>query len=322
MKFLRVLGAVVLAASSVLAIAPSASAAVTVTGGTFVGLNPTGDTVKFQLSNFPSTGGLYIQECLLTAGRPTAAQCNPASAIWVSTATGATYKPTDLITVPVVGSFGSVNCLVQGCGLFFRMDHTSPTNFSEDRFMALTFTGQVVKPLDEITTKVNGVVLTAAGANLPYKTPTKLEISTKSGTAVTIKVTGDCSITGMTITALKGSGLCDVAVTSMGNASYTGVTVHYPMTMVPGVQTISFNPPKQIVGTKLLFLGKATTNMGEKPTITAAPSNVCALKSVGANIMVVAKSKGTCTITITAPAKEGWYTALNKSYTLSVKSSR
>lgn len=316
MKSLRYLSVLLLAGAVV---APPASAAVTVGGGPLTGLNPAGATIQLTLTNFPSSGGLYIQECLVTTGRPTPAQCNPASAVWVSTATGATFKPTDTISIPVLGAFGSVNCLTQGCGLFIRMDHTAPLNTSEDRTIPITFTGQAVKPVDEITTKVNGVLLATSGALLAYKTPMKLDITTKSGVDATVAVTGDCSVTGKTVTALKASGICDVAVTSAGNANYTGLTVHYLLTMTPAVQTFDFNAPKQIVGTKLLFVAKATTNMGEKPTVVISPSSVCALKTVGKNVMVVAKSKGTCTVTFSAPAKEGFYSAYSKTYTFTVK---
>ena len=311
--------AVALAAASIFLVAPSASAAVTVTGGPYIGLNPAGDTVKVTLTNFPTTGGLYIQECLVTTGRPSPSMCNPASAVWVSTATGATFKPTDLISIPVLSSFAGVNCLVQGCGLFFRMDHTAPANTSEDRFMALTFTGQAMKVSDEFTVKVNGTVIGTTGTNLAYNTPTKFEITTKSGQMPALTTTGDCSYAGTTVTANKGSGSCVVTISTIGNANYAPTTITYTMTLVPGVQTINFKAPKLIVGTKLLLLGKATTNMGVKPAVTASPSNVCSLKTVGTNIMVVAKSKGTCTITLTAPAKEGFYTALSKSYTYTVK---
>lgn len=306
----------------------AASAATSVVGGPYTNLNPAGATIRLQLSNFPTSSGLYIRECLITVDRPASDQCNAASQVWISTRPGATFKPTDVISINVLGAFGSVNCLTQNCGLFFQVDHTAadPTNDkSEDRFIPISFTSSSTPtlPQDEITTKANGVALASNSVGtLAYRTPTKLDISTKSGTAATVKVYGDaCTVQGITVTALKGTGQCDIAVSSAGNASYSAVTVHYPVNLTLGVQNVLFTVPKQIVGSKLLFTSKAVTNMGEKPVVTISPSNLCSLKTVGVNKMVVAKATGTCTVTITAPGRDGLYSALNKTYTVTVKTS-
>lgn len=325
MKYLRLLSAAVLAMSALVASASSASAAVTVVGGPYTNLKAAGDTVRLTLTNFPTTAGMYIQQCLNTGTvRPTAAQCNPASQVWVTTANVGTFKPTDTIAIPVVAKFGAVDCSTATCALFFRLDHTAPTDLSEDRFINISFaaaTGTSL-PLDEITAKINGVTLAPnTVGSLAYRTPVTLVVTTKSGATTTLKVYGDaCTSTGMTVTALKGSGQCDIAVTSPGTASYAGVTAHYPVNLTTGVQSLALNLPKQLVGTKLLFTSKTLTNMGEKPKVVVSPSNVCALKTTGVNTMLVAKSKGTCTVTVTAPARDGLYNALNQTYTLSVKS--
>lgn len=324
MKYLRLLTAAVLAGSALVATASSASAAATVVGGPYTNLKAAGDTIYLQLSNFPTTAGMYIQQCLNTSpARPTSTQCNPASQVWISTSTGATFKPTDTIAVPVVAKFGTVDCSTATCSLFFRLDHTAPTDTSEDRFINLTFasgTGSAL-PLDEITSKVNGVTLASnAVGTLAYRTPITLVVTTKSGATPTLKVYGDgCTATGLTVTALKGSGQCDIAVTSPGNASYATVTAHYPVNLTIGTQSVALNLPKQLVGTKLLFTSKTLTNMGEKPKVAVSPSSVCTLKTTGVNTMLVAKKKGTCTISVTAPARDGLYSALAQTYTLSVK---
>lgn len=335
---IRTIGAALLAIFSVMLSAPSASAAVNVVGGPYTGLKASGDTVRLQLTDFPTVAGMYIQQCLVvSSGRPTSAQCNPASQVWISTATGASFKPTDTIAVPVLGSFGTVNCLVDSCGLFFRLDHTAPTNTSEDRFIKLSFTTSTVPtlPVDEIVTKANGATLAPnAVGTLAYRTPLKLEITTKSGLAPSVKVYGEgCTVAGSTVTALKGSGQCDIAVTSPGNTSFGTTTMHYPVNLVPGVQTFALNLPKQIVGSKLLFTSKAVTNMGERPSVSVESGSACSVKRSGVNTMLTAKALtakesagkkvsakgGTCTITISAPARDGLYSALQQTYTFSVK---
>lgn len=324
MKLVRIVSTFALALSAALVAGSPANAAATVNGGPYTGLKAAGDTVRLQFSNFPATAGMYAQQCLVvTSGRPTSAQCNPASQVWISNSAGANFKPTDTVAIPVVGTFGSVNCLTSSCGLFLRLDHTAPTDFSEDRFIALTFTSSDAPalPADVITTKANGTTLAPnVVGTLAYRTPIKLEITTKSGVAATVKVYGEgCTVSGTTVTALKGSGQCDIAVTSPGNATASTVTMHYPVNLVPGVQTFALKLPKQIVGSKLLFTSKAVTNMGERPTVSIASGSACSLKTTGTNKMLVAKSKGNCTITIAAPGRDGLYSELSQEYTFTVK---
>lgn len=300
-----------------------AQGAAVVVGGPYSGLKAAGDTVRLQFSNFP-VNGMYVQQCLITSGvRPTSSQCNPASQVWISTSPGASFKPTDTVSVGVVATFASIDCLVQNCGLFFRLDHTAPGDTSEDRFIPLTFSTSAVPalPLDEISTRVDGNLLARnAVGTLAYRTPITVVSSTKSGAPTSVKVYGEsCTSNGPTITALKGAGQCDIAVSSPGTSAYAAVTYHYPVNLTPGKQTFVLNVPSRVVKSRILFAGRAVTNMGEKPWVHIESTKVCAVKTSAVNTVLQAKRTGTCVFTVMALGREGLYESLNSRYTISVK---
>ena len=286
-------------------------------GGPLTNLEPSGATVHIALNNFPKLGGLYIQECVEGAvgARPTL--CNGAVQLWVSTALGASFTPTaDIIFKPTAtfsAGVTAIDCRVSKCGVFLRYDHTVPGNLTEDQFIALTFksgSASVAKPVDEISAAINSISLsTRVPMKISYRQIATLSATSKTGAPLTFaSLAPACSLKSMTITALKGGGYCDIAITSPGNIEFAAVTAHFPLELIPGVQTIrTFS----ISSTKRSVLPKKTS-FGEFVTYRASGS--C---TVAKNIVKAAK--GSCTLDISAPGITALYQKLNSQIVTEVK---
>jgi hypothetical protein len=320
-RVLLVLTLVAVAFSS----ASAAHAATTVTGGPYTGLNPAGATITVTLADTPTIAGMYIQQCqITTAGtRPTTAQCNPAAQLWITDSGQGNFKFKDTITVNVQESFGTISCSTVACGLFFRLDHTAPTNFSEDRFIPISFTGSsAALPTDELTVKIGDAALTAnRPSDLAYRTPVTLSVTTKSGIAATAKAVGDnCTVTGLVVTALKGAGDCVVAVTSPGNTAYASFTANYPFTLKLGTQSVALALPAAVKVSKSIVLAPSTlvSSMGERVKITGTSAKFCTVTLAKKGYTLMAKKAGTCTLTVTAPARNGLFTAYKNSVKVTV----
>jgi len=279
------------------------------TGGPLNNLDSASAIIHVALSNFPTKGGLYLQECVeATAGtRPTL--CNNAVQLWISNAAGASFTPTADIIFKPTGIFTSgstaVDCTTSRCGIFIRYDHTVPTDVSEDQFIALTFktasAGTPSLPVDEITATLNGVAMsTKTPITLAYRSPAVLVATSKGGATLSpVSLAPACSLKGSTVTALKGTGYCDIAITSAGNSKVSAVTAHFPIALVAGVQTIP-----SVAAKKSVVLPR-TTNFGEK--VSYAAKGGCAITR---NVLKTTSSN--CVVTAKAAGREGLYSPLNQ----------
>jgi len=291
-------------------------------GGPLTNLDSQGATINITLSNVPAKGGLYIQQCLEAPAGTRPAICNKAVELWISSARGASFLPTDTIKFKPTGSFVSgattVDCTVQKCGIFMRFDHTVASDLSEDQFLPLTFkaavAGTVTLPNDEITATINGVaVSTKAPITLSYRQFATVAATSKAGAPLNYaSLAPACALTGTEITPLSGAGECAISVTSAGNATAAGVTVILPIRLALGKQTIgdfAFDKTAKS-GSKLSL--PSLTNFGEK--ITYKASGACSVA-----LARVTFKKGKCTLTATAPAKMSSYSALNAKFTITGK---
>ena len=291
-------------------------------GGPLTNLDSQGATINITLSNVPAKGGLYIQQCLEAPAGTRPAICNKAVELWISSARGASFLPTDTIKFKPTGSFVSgattVDCTVQKCGIFMRFDHTVASDLSEDQFLPLTFkaaaAGTVTLPNDEITATINGVaVSTKAPITLSYRQFATVAATSKAGAPLTYaSLAPACALTGTEITPLSGAGECAISVTSAGNATAAGVTVILPIRLALGKQTIgdfAFDKTAKS-GSKLSL--PSLTNFGEK--ITYKASGACSVA-----LARVTFKKGKCTLTATAPAKMSSYSSLSAKFTITGK---
>ena len=295
--------------------APQALAATMIQGGPFTGLSSDKPTnIHLALSGYPTARGLYVLEAVKpTAGaRPTAT--NAATQLWISADTtgGAASIKGDVVLVVDNGRSWGADCLRQQCGIFIRLDHTATADLSEDQFIPLTFvastgtsattgaqTSASSLPADTLTVLINGK---AAAANVPgviqYRTPLTFAVTTGSGVTATLKSYTPmlCPVKGTVVDALKGSGQCDIAVTSPGDLTHAPKTSHFPFLVSPSTQNLKVSAVTTTVGKSKLL--PAFTSFGEKITYTTATAG-CSVtgrvvrSSVVGSCLVTAKAAGT-----------------------------
>ena len=295
----------------------SANAAETkFTGAPLTNLDSQGATINIMLLGVPAKGGLYIQECVEAPAGTRSALCNTAVQLWISTARGASFLPTDVIKLKPTGTFvtktTAVDCTISKCGIFMRFDHTVPGDLSEDQFIPLTFkaatAGNVALPVDEITATINGVaVSTKAPITLGYRQLSTVSAVSKAGATLTFaSLDPNCALNGKEITPLKGSGECAISVTSAGNTTAAGVTAILPIRLALGVQTIPAIAAKKSVNLA------TTTNFGQKVSYKATGNCSIVKNTLNAK-------KGTCTVTATAAGQAGLFAALSTKVVLKLK---
>jgi len=306
------------------ALAPQALAATTVQGGPLTGLSLASSTnIHLSLTGYPTTKGLYIVEAVkpMAGSRPSTS----GTALWVSAAAAdiaqhATPINGDLVLTVDNGHSWGADCAHQQCGIFIRLDHNSPGDLSEDHFIPLSFDvstaaatsapTQAALPNDTLDVTVGGgpVPLTLA-----YETPITFNSVTGSGTPATYKsYTPDlCPLTGNSVNALKGAGVCDIGITAPGDATHGAVTKHFPLNLVPATQSIAATAVSVKVGKSVALT--ATTAFGEKITYVASSKN-CSVKGV----TVKGVKAGSCSLAATAAGTAN-YSALDAKVVVTVK---
>ena len=284
------------------------------TGGPLTNLDYQGATVNISLSNVPSKGGLYIQQCVEAPAGSRSALCNKAIELWISTARGASFLPTAAIVFKPTGSFVSgtttVDCTVSKCGIFMRFDHTVAGDFSEDQFFPITFkpavVGATTLTADEVTATINGVaVTTRTPATLAYRQVATVAAVSKAGAALTYRsLAPACGLNGQQITPLTGVGECAISVTSAGNATAAPVTVILPIRLTLGAQTLgNFTLAQTLKAFSRTNLPTAT-NFGER-VIYKATGACSVVRSV------LTMRRGKCEINVTSAARKNLYEGLN-----------
>jgi hypothetical protein len=283
-------------------------------GGPLTNLDYQNATINITLTDVPTKGGLYIQQCVEAPAGTRSALCNKAVELWISTARGASFLPTAAIAFKPTGSFVSgtttVDCTVSKCGIFMRFDHTVPADISEDQFFPITFkaavAGTTTLAADEVTGTINGVaVTTRTPATLGYRQVATVAAVSKAGAALTYRsLAPACALNGQQITPLTGVGECAISVTSAGNATAAPVTVILPIRLTLGTQTLgTFTLPESLKAFSKTNLPTAT-NFGERVTYRAMGS--CSVVR-----SVLTMRRGKCDITATAGARKALYEGLN-----------
>ena len=328
----RLVSAILVIALGV-ALAPQALAATTVQGGPLTGLSFDAPTnIHLAFANYPTAHGLYVLEAVKPAAGARPTTTNAATQLWLSTDTsqGAKSIAGDVVLVVDNGHSWGADCAHQECGIFIRLDHTATTDTSEDQFIPLTFAASTVAaapapstsaapaapalPVDTLAVTTNGKALTenVPGA-IAYRTPLTFAVTTGSGATATLKsYTPDlCPVTGNVVDALKGSGACDIAVTTPGDAMHAAKTAHFPLMLSPAVQSITTTSVSVKVGKSVALT--ATTAFGEKITYVASSKN-CSVK--GATVKGV--KAGSCSLAATAAGTAN-YSALDAKVVVTVK---
>lgn len=307
----------------VFAMAPSHAETFAFAKGPLTNLDPAGATVNGGFTAFPKASGMYIQECVAPVGTARPVTCSDTIQLWVTTtATGpGTAIPTGPIAIKVAGSITgkgtTVDCTMTSCGLFFRLDHLAPNDFSEDKFFPITFKSGAAAPAlatDTVDVTLNGTALVRnVPSNLGYRAKATIVATAKSGLPVTLtSLTPECAYSNGQFTALKGVGQCALAYSTTGNTTTAAATGNFPFMLVPGTQTIT--------GVKTLLKKGSTkalplqTNFGVEIAYKSTNKNCI----VEANL-VQAKKTGSCVIKASAPAKADMWSALATTLTIPVK---
>jgi hypothetical protein len=318
----RIILAVVVLAG--LLVAPTAAnAQAKVVGGPLTELSAA-PTINLSITGFPTKAGLYFQQCTAPTGPTRPTTCNDAAQLWISTERGANFAPTANIVFKPAASYKTrtgeeIDCRKVSCGIYIRYDHNNGTDFSEDNFIALTFKNGDNTPTlvsDEITASIGGVALSQRNPiTMAYRAPGLLLASAKSGAALTFKSYAPaCSLVDGVVTALKGTGACDISVTSPGNATYGPIEVHFPIYLTTGTDGILHKAYPATLKLKKSVSLKSDSLFGEKLKFKTS-SKAC---KISGN-KVTALKKGTCLISITGPSVADLFTGVKDSHKITIK---
>lgn len=285
-------------------------------------LDPAGATINGGFTKFPTKAGLYIQQCIAPVGTARPVTCSDTLQLWVTAAGGpGTTSPTGAIAMKVAGSITgkgvTVDCTTTQCGLFFRFDHTAPTDTSEDKFLPITFkAGATAAALaaDEITVTLNGTPLVRnVPSNLAYRADAKIVATAKSGLAVTLtSLTPDCTYANGSLTALKGAGQCALAYSTAGNTTTAAASGNFPFILTPGAQKIGALPKSLKVGVSKAL--PKSSNFGEV-IMYMTSSKSCSIKG---NVLKASKA-GTCAVEFHAAEKAGMWQMSHGSVKIAIK---
>lgn len=177
------------------------------------------------------------------------------------------------------------------------------------------------------TGQLDSIVLTPAGqgawaANGNYQVANGVTLNfsaaTSSGATVTISDRGPCNISGLSLTADQGNGACILTASSPGGNGFGPNSVSYNITLVPGTQTPSFNPPAsgRYRSGRVLILESATqqdTNAGQQINWRVRPNSrsVCRVQFPNnGSVTLRLTRRGTCNVVGTAAAVPGQWNAL------------
>jgi hypothetical protein len=217
----------------------------------------------------------------------------------------------------ITGKGVTVDCTTTQCGLFFRFDHTAPTDTSEDKFLPIAFkAGATAAALaaDEITVTLNGTPLVRnVPSNLAYRADAMIMATAKSGLAITLtSLTPDCTYADGSLTALKGAGQCALAYATAGNTTTAAASGNFPFILTPGAQKIGALPKSLKVGVSRSL--PKSSNFGEVIMYKSA-SKSCSIK---ANVLKASKP-GTCVLDFHAAEKAGMWQMSHGSVKIAIK---
>lgn len=285
-------------------------------------LNPAGATINGGFSKFPAGKGLYIQQCNepVAGARPTI--CSDTVQVWVSdSGAPGTVKSTSGIvikpTVTITGRTGSADCSKVTCGLFFRVDHLAPADFSEDKFLPMTFAAGAAAPTlaaDVFSVTADGLPLTKnVPSNISYRKSVQIVVTTQSGlTPEVTSSTADCTYSAGVLTALKGSGICAIDVKTLGSSTTAATSANYPFFVGLGEQSIAAFATSVKAGKRITL--PAETSFGEKIAYRTSSKNCQVSKGVLKGI-----KKGSCVVTATAAGKLDMWRPLVRNISIPVK---
>ena len=318
----RIVLAIVVATGLLVAPTP-ANAQAKVIGGPLTDLSAA-PTINLSITGFPTKAGLYFQQCAAPTGATRPTTCNDAAQLWISNERGANFTPTANIVFKPAASYKTrtgqeIDCRKVSCGIYIRYDHNNSGDFSEDNFIPLTFISGDSTPTlvsDEITASIGGVMLSQRNpVTMAYRAPGLLIFSAKSGATLTAKSYAPaCTLVDGVVTALKGTGACDIGITSPGNATYGPIEVHFPIYLKPGNDGILSKAYPTALKIRKSVVLKNDSLFGEKLKFKTT-SKTCSVYGS----KVIALRKGACVLSITGPSVANLFAGVKETYTITIQ---
>ena len=300
----------------------AANAQATVVGGPLTDLSAA-PTINLSISGFPTKAGLYFLQCTAPTGPTRPTTCNDAAQLWISTERGANFVPTANIVFKPAASYKTrtgqeIDCRKVSCGIYIRYDHNNGTDFSEDNFIALTFKSSDNTPTlvsDEITASIGGVTLSQRNPiTMAYRAPGLLLASAKSGAVLTYKSSTACTLVDGVITPLKGTGACNISVSSPGNAAYGPNVAQFPIYLTPGNDAILHKAYPTTMKIYKSVVLKSESLFGEKLKFKTS-SKACRVSGS----KVIALKRGECLVSITGPSVANLFAGVKDTHTITIQ---
>ena len=284
-----------------------------------------GDAVTLTVDGLTGTVGVYASVCKAGATQmDTPTPCDNATTSWI-TAAGGGGSTAGAATFNVSSTFSTVDCAVDTCVIYVRGDHNNTSNYALIRAIPLTFAagGPVLTP-DSATAIYGTTTLQPNQAGqLKYRTPIVLNVTATSGLPVTLSsLTGDCVVTGNVVSALIGNGVCAIAATTAGDATYAPLNVNFPFYVGLGEQKVrvgKFN--HNLRAGRALTIPNSTIKSSYDAAVLIKSSTpaVCSISKSPLGWRLNAKSAGVCVLKATSAASADLWTAAEQTLRVSVR---
>lgn len=132
-----------------------------------------------------------------------------------------------------------------------------------------------------------------------------------SGLPVSFDRSGNCSITGSTVT-ITGAGSCTITAKQVGNENYSAAAdVPQSFSIAKAVQEITFTNAPQNAAYNTTFNVTATATSGLSVTVAGTPG-VCSVSNL---TVTMTSGTGVCTLTATQAGNDNYNAAQNKTQT-------
>lgn len=182
-------------------------------------------------------------------------------------------------------------------------------------------------PADRITIGPTGQAPWPPRAGYPLRNASTVTVATSSasGAAVTLAISGPCTLTGQTIRANTGSGSCTLSASSPGRGAFGPGTQVNTMTLIRGVQTATLNPvPAGTLqrGRFYRLAGPGTLTSAGNPVkwrVSFAPKRCKVLKQSDGSYLLRAKKLGRCNVKAYSPPVAGQWLPFKKLYRYTVR---
>ena len=162
----------------------------------------------------------------------------------------------------------------------------------------------------------NAAPIPVNGFGVRFADQVMLASTSLSGTSPTLSATGSCKLSGQTLTITKGSGSCELSATLASSDGFIGLTQTRTLIAAPAIVPAPALTAMKVGAKQLLPLNVkvGTKTVAYAFSVAQAYSSICAVS----NGYLVAKKKGTCSITVTTPSLTGYYGALKSSLVVKV----